>query len=75
MTGVTVVTLPSGVGSSCSWIDEQPELMEAKEGKEYYEIASYIVVEYNIPKRGRLSISLPDELVDTPLVPEEDRYR
>ena len=50
--GITIVTLPSGVGPSCSWIDEQPEPMEAKEGKENYAIASYIVVEYNIPKRG-----------------------
>ena len=27
-----LVTLPSGVGPSCSWIDEQREPMEAKEG-------------------------------------------
>ena len=28
---MSLYTLPSGVGPSCSWVDEQPEPMEAKE--------------------------------------------
>ena len=29
-----LVTLPSGVGPSCPWINEQPEPMEAKEERQ-----------------------------------------
>ena len=31
MTYIREVSIPSGVGPSCSWIDEQPDPMEAKE--------------------------------------------
>ena len=73
--GIIAVTLPSGVGTTSSWIDEPPEPIEAEEEKlqaldKIYRVGQYIAFK---PSNACPSLSLADELEDTPLVPEEDR--